>query len=101
MDTMTADSTLGNGSQSTDMAFQLLKKGVAGSAARIGRLALPNRRPIDTPNFVASTSRGAVPHVTPDNLAKHTTFGGAYMALEDCELPLTPNVDGLLTLPSL
>ncbi|KAH6686398.1 tRNA-guanine transglycosylase [Plectosphaerella plurivora] len=80
---MTADSTLGNGTQSTDMVFQLLKKGVAGSAARVGRLALPNRRPIDTPNFVASTSRGAVPHVTPDNLAKHTTFGGAYMALED------------------
>ncbi|KAI1500961.1 tRNA-guanine transglycosylase family protein [Biscogniauxia marginata] len=56
---------------------------VNGSAARLGRLALPNRRPIDTPDYFGSTSRGAVPHMTPDNIVKHTEFCGVYIAIED------------------
>ncbi|KAF3348367.1 tRNA-guanine transglycosylase family protein [Verticillium dahliae] len=66
------------------MAFKVLQSALQqGSAARLGSLALPNRKVIDTPHFIAISSRGTVPHVTPDILSKHATFGGAYMALED------------------
>ncbi|RYP23558.1 hypothetical protein DL765_001072 [Monosporascus sp. GIB2] len=64
------------------MVFNVVRS-VAEGAARVGRLALPKSQPVDTPNFFGLTSRGAVPHVTPDVLAKHTQFAGSYMALED------------------
>ncbi|KAK4455766.1 tRNA-guanine(15) transglycosylase-like protein [Podospora aff. communis PSN243] len=66
------------------MAFEVLKAAIIdGSAARLGRLALAGRRSIETPNYFAATSRGVVPHMTPDNVNKHFHAGGAYMALED------------------
>ncbi|KAK0626320.1 tRNA-guanine(15) transglycosylase-like protein [Immersiella caudata] len=66
------------------MAFEVLKAAIIdGSAARLGRLALAGRRSIETPNYFAATSRGVVPHMTPDNVNKHLQAGGAYMALED------------------
>ncbi|KAK0728393.1 tRNA-guanine(15) transglycosylase-like protein [Lasiosphaeria miniovina] len=68
------------------MKFDVLKAAIrdAPTAARLGRLAIAARRTVDTPNYFAITSRGVVPHVTPDNLAKHLSdVGGAYMALED------------------
>ncbi|KAK2002040.1 tRNA-guanine transglycosylase [Colletotrichum falcatum] len=66
------------------MIFEILKKAANGSsAARLGRLSLPKRNPIETPNYIAVASRGVVPHVTPDNLGKYTSIGAAYMALED------------------
>ena len=68
------------------MRFDLLKDALKdGAAARVGRLAFPGRQPIDTPNFIGVTSRGALPHVTPDNVAKHLSATGALVALEDCE----------------
>jgi len=68
------------------MKFELLKTGLAnGAGARLGRLASSGGRTVDTPNFFAITSRGAVPHVTPDNLSANVPVGGAYIALEDCE----------------
>lgn len=59
----------------------------ADHAARLGLLMLSGSRgpPLPTPAFVAVTSRGAVPHVTPDNAARHGLFGAAYLALEDCK----------------
>lgn len=57
---------------------------VEGLAARLGRLALPGRAAFDTPNYTSVASRGAVPHVTPDNMTKHVAPGPVYMALEDC-----------------
>ncbi|ROT39270.1 tRNA-guanine transglycosylase [Sodiomyces alkalinus F11] len=66
------------------MPFRVLKDALTdGLAARLGRLSLPRRRPIETPNFIAVASRGVVPHLTPDNITRHTSFGGAHMALED------------------
>ncbi|KAI1414477.1 tRNA-guanine transglycosylase [Hypoxylon sp. FL1857] len=50
---------------------------------RVGHLTLPKRRPIDTPNYIGITSRGVVPHMTPDVIVKHTELNGSYMALED------------------
>lgn len=67
--------------------FELIgSAAVDGSAARLGKLSLPGKKVIDTPNFFAVTSRGAVPHLTPDNLSRHTSVSGLYMALEDCRL---------------
>ncbi|KAI0123218.1 tRNA-guanine(15) transglycosylase-like protein [Xylariales sp. AK1849] len=64
--------------------FKLLPSALPGKAAvRLGRLALPHRRPIDTPNYFGITSRGAIPHLTPDVIARHTQIGGEYLALED------------------
>ncbi|KAJ0323379.1 hypothetical protein Brms1b_001779 [Colletotrichum noveboracense] len=82
-----SDATTCNGARNQDdMIFDILKKSADGAAAaRLGRLVLPKRRPIETPNYIATGSRGVVPHITPDNLAKHTSFGATYMALEDCK----------------
>ncbi|KAH6636816.1 tRNA-guanine(15) transglycosylase-like protein [Chaetomium tenue] len=69
---------------SAAMRFEVLKGALKdGVAARVGRLAFAGRLPIDTPNFIGITSRGTVPHVTPDNVGKHLQTSGAYMALED------------------
>ncbi|KAI0835150.1 tRNA-guanine transglycosylase [Hypoxylon sp. FL0890] len=50
---------------------------------RVGCLTLPKRRPIDTPNYIGLTSRGVIPHMTPDVIANHTELNGSYIALED------------------
>ncbi|SPQ21972.1 61e2be3b-70e2-447f-9275-88cc9fc78a7e [Thermothielavioides terrestris] len=66
------------------MRFELLQTALRdGAAARLGRLAFTGRRAIDTPNFIGVTSRGALPHLTPDNVVRHLQTSGAFMALED------------------
>ncbi|KAI3396391.1 hypothetical protein diail_12199 [Diaporthe ilicicola] len=66
------------------MRFETLKVvGGDGLAARLGRLVLPQRQAMDTPNYFAVASRGVVPHLTPDTIARHGRLSGAYMALED------------------
>ncbi|KAJ4389381.1 hypothetical protein N0V93_006848 [Gnomoniopsis smithogilvyi] len=66
------------------MRFEILKAvGGNGASARLGRLTLPQRHTVDTPNFFAVTSRGAVPHLTPDTSARYESFPGVYMAMED------------------
>ena len=51
---------------------------------RLGRLSITGRREFETPNFFALTSRGVIPHLTPDVIAAHTRVGGVHIALEDC-----------------
>lgn len=76
------------------MKFDLPRAtGPHGPAARVGRLQLAGRAALDTPNFLANTSRGAIPHVTPDLVAQHMRIGGVYLALEDCELFSTAAAD--------
>lgn len=75
------------------MGFQVLKTSVGGGGARLGRLCLPNRVPVQTPAYVPVTSRGTIPHLTSDNLERHTSFESAYMALEDCTTPFSPAQD--------
>lgn len=68
------------------MRFETLKaSGAEGLAARLGRLVLPQRQAVDTPNYFAVTSRGVIPHLTPDTIARHGSVTGAYMAMEDSE----------------
>lgn len=71
------------------MRFEIWKAvGGNGASARLGRLTLPQRQTVETPNFFAVTSRGAVPHLTPDTIARYESFPGVYMAMEDCESTL-------------
>ncbi len=57
----------------------------ADNNARTGKLNLEGRKSIDTPNFLAISSRGAIPHITPDVLSEHTGIRGVHMPLEDCK----------------
>ena len=38
-----------------------------------------------TPHFIPVSSRGAIPHVSQDNMRNHTSLTSMYAALEDCE----------------
>lgn len=44
-----------------------------------------NGKIVQTPHFLANTSRGSIPHLTPDNVVRHTQISGIYVALEDCK----------------
>lgn len=71
------------------MCFRLLAPAVKDAAnrsgPRLGRLSI-NKVTLETPTFVAPASRGAVPHLSHDNLQDHTNIKGIYVALEDCKL---------------
>lgn len=54
--------------------------------ARLGRLSIAGRNEFETPNFFSISSRGVVPHLTPDVIGEHTQAGGVHIALEDCKL---------------
>lgn len=51
---------------------------------RVGRLTRVGQKAIKTPHYVATTSRGVVPHISHDTLQKHTAVSSIYLALEDC-----------------
>lgn len=77
--------------ENSQMAARRIFSSASGSAvvgdtltARLGELKLPGRKPIQTPSFTGATSRGAIPHLTPDNVTKFTSINSAYLALEDC-----------------
>jgi hypothetical protein len=53
--------------------------------ARHGKLVGRKGLEILTPNSLALSSRGVVPHLTPDVLAQHTQLPGLLLGLEDCE----------------
>jgi queuine tRNA-ribosyltransferase accessory subunit len=55
--------------------------------SRLGRLCVHGRKDLETPNFMAVSSRGVVPHISPDVLAANTKIGGIHIALEDCKSP--------------
>jgi len=54
---------------------------------RLGRLIWRGQKIINTPHYVATTSRGAIPHLSGDTVQKHTQISAAYVALEDCTFP--------------
>lgn len=58
---------------------------------RRGRLSVKDRRDLETPNFIAISSRGVVPHMTPDVIMASSQIGGVHLALEDCKT-LVPHV---------
>ena len=52
---------------------------------RLGTLSMPGRHAIQTPHYIALSSRGAVPHISQDMMREHTAIKSIYAALEDCE----------------
>ena len=68
------------------LVFEILSGPEANVAGpRLGRLSIHGRNEIETPNFFAVTSRGVIPHLTPDVISSHIQIGGVHMALEDCK----------------
>ena len=65
--------------------FEILSHIQSGNGPRLARLSLEGRNQINTPNFFAISSRGVLPHLTPDAISAHTQVRGVHMALEDCE----------------
>ncbi|OKL63810.1 hypothetical protein UA08_00419 [Talaromyces atroroseus] len=68
-------------------------------AARVGKVVLPGRKSIQTPHYVAITSRGVVPHLSPDVARNHTTLGCLYIGLEDFLEKAPKEVPPILNLP--
>lgn len=75
---------MGDIGSADQMIFQIAKGGDV-VAARLGTLKLARSSPLETPNFIDITSRGAIPHLTTDVLTKHVQVNGAYVAIEDCK----------------
>ena len=67
------------------LSFDLKTRYVPEDEPRLGRLSFQNRVPIDTPHYVAVSSRGAVPHLSQDMMRDNTNISAMYTALEDCE----------------
>lgn len=88
----TFDTSIYSKMTTDDMPFKIIQQSAA-SLARTGVLTFARRSQIKTPGFIIPTSRGAVPHLSPDNvidaLPEPTGF---YVAAEDFleKLPGTP-----------
>lgn len=68
------------------VAFEVLSKAdVDESRPRLGRLSVKGRQDLETPGFLAVSSRGVIPHISPDVISSQTQIGGVHLALEDCE----------------
>ncbi|KAI9802388.1 MAG: hypothetical protein M1833_001894 [Piccolia ochrophora] len=66
------------------LSFDVLKTLASDTAGpRLGRLTCQGRNPMQTPHYVATTSRGVVPHVSPDVVKRHTAVRSVQIALED------------------
>lgn len=57
---------------------------------RLARVLMDGRKDLHTPNFIAVTSRGVVPHMTPDVILANSEIGAVHMALEDCKCRQLP-----------
>lgn len=78
-------SSMGASGEKT-VTFEVLSDGPAGQGEpRLGRLSVKGRQSVDTPCLLAVSSRGVVPHISPDVLLSQTEIGGVHLALEDCE----------------
>lgn len=67
--------------------FRVLERAAASTTLgpRLGHLSRKGRNDILTPNYLAITSRGVVPHLSQDTLRSRTDVKGVYVALEDCK----------------
>lgn len=71
--------------QLPDEMFSIIKATSESLSPRLARLSIPGRRIIDTPHYLAVTSRGVVPHITQDTFRRDTSINAVYIALEDCK----------------
>lgn len=66
------------------VCFQLLGAVAGRDGARLGQLCIPGRKLIDTPHYLAVSSRGTVPHLSQDTMRGSSSIKGIYAGLEDC-----------------
>ncbi len=90
-----------SGASLTELPEEMLKfivqhTATSECAARLSQLTVRGRTPISTPHYIATTSRGVIPHLSQDNLQKHTKISAVYLPLEDCAF-LLQQYTGLLT----
>jgi queuine tRNA-ribosyltransferase accessory subunit len=101
MDNTTPDFSIND--QNHMLNFTLVHLKPSTIRPRLGQLHREGRKIIETPHYVATTSRGVVPHISHDTLRKHTAVSSIHLGLEDCErapVSLTACADRLLTAPS-
>lgn len=67
------------------LPFDLRSYDSTDNGLRLGTLSVNGRRTINTPHYIALSSRGTVPHLTQDMMRDNTAITGIYAALEDCE----------------
>ena len=69
------------------LSFRLIRSAqhVTSIGPRLGQLSMPARKSIDTPHYVAISSRGVVPHLSQDTMRQHTNIEAVHVGLEDCE----------------
>lgn len=68
-----------------DEMFTIIKSASQNLGPRLGRLSIAGRNAIETPHYLGATSRGVIPHLTQDTLARDTHISGVYVPLEDCK----------------
>ena len=69
----------------TNFSFSLLESWNQDSGARLGRIDSTGRTPIHTPHYLGVSSRGCIPHLTPDMMRSNTAINNIYTAFEDCK----------------
>ncbi|KAF2753953.1 tRNA-guanine transglycosylase [Pseudovirgaria hyperparasitica] len=65
------------------LRFTILAGSASTSGPRLGLLTHDARNTLETPHYIADTSRGVIPHITQDTFRRHTDVKGVYVALED------------------
>ena len=65
-------------------SFKLENDGETGNESRLGTLKYPDKPPLSTPHYFSISSRGCVPHLTPDMMRDETSIKALYAAFEDC-----------------
>lgn len=98
---MSAEAPISNLDQlPPEMMEYVLLKTKGALAPRLGRISLAGRKSIPTPGFIGNTSRGVIPHISPDTFRKSVDLNGVYIPLEDCMYHHPTAYDTLLTPPS-
>ncbi|KAI9807200.1 MAG: hypothetical protein M1825_005918 [Sarcosagium campestre] len=65
-------------------SFDIIRTlGNARIGPRLGVLNVADRLPLQTPNYISSTTRGSIPHISPDVLKSHVNVRSIHVALED------------------
>lgn len=65
------------------VSFHLSRPQFDKGEPRGGCLTFQGRNPIDTPHYVAVSSRGAIPHLSQDMTRDNTSIRALYAAVED------------------
>lgn len=68
--------------------FSIIRTTSHSLSPRLGQLRLAGKKVIETPHYLALTSRGVVPHLTQDSFARDSGIDGVYVPLEDCEFSI-------------